>query len=187
MQLTKSVKANPGFLKSTLMFLFLIACIFFLLGNITNASAASGGNLKDAPDFNLPVLNPSASGFGNFSLGRHAGHIIVLNFWATWCPPCRHEIPMLIRFYNKYRSKGVILVGINVNEDVSGVRSFIGINHIDYPVVYATYSLITNYGGIDEIPQTFFISGNGKIMYHWVGEISKDALYGITSKLLEME
>lgn len=162
-----------------IIFLFL----FFSLAYISNANAKPG----KAPNFTLRVLNPSVSGYTDFSLSNFKGHVVVINFWATWCPPCRAEIPMLENFYNSYKSKGVVVVGINVNSNVSGVRSFSKHYGITYPVVYASSSVISNYGDINDIPQTFFISRSGKIMYHWVGEISKEGLYGITTKLLSMQ
>ncbi len=93
---------------------------------------------------------------------------------------------MLKNFYKSEQSKGVIVLGINVNNSLGGVRSFIKNYNIAYPVVYASSGVISNYGGINEIPQTFFISKNGRIMFHWDGEITRGALYGITDKLLKM-
>ena len=167
---------------SLLIIAFIFACIFFI--GIKHAEART----KKAYNFNLKVLNPTLSGYDNFSLKNFRGHIVVVNFWATWCPPCRAEMPMLKKFYNTERSNGVIVLGINVNSSLGGVKSFLKKfdGGITYPVVYANSSVISNYGGIREIPQTFFISKNGRIMFHWVGEITKGALYGITNKLLNM-
>lgn len=157
--------------------------IVFSLAYASNASAKPA----NAPDFNLRVLNSSISGYTNFSLSSFKGRVVILNFWATWCPPCRAEMPMMESFYNSYKSKGVIVVGINVNSNVAGVRSFAKHYGITFPVLYASSSLISDYGNIDQIPQTFFISKSGKIMYHLVGEIpEKGLLYGITDKLLGM-
>lgn len=166
------------------VFLFL----FFSLAYISNANANANTNTKHekAPNFALRVLNPSVSGYTDFSLRNFRGHVIIINFWATWCPPCRAEIPMLEKFYDSYKSKGIVVVGINVNNNLSGVKSFTKLYGMTYPVVYASSSVISNYGGVNEIPQTFFISKSGHIMFHWVGEISKGALYRITTKLLSM-
>ncbi len=164
---------------SGLMFLLLV---FTFIINIPRAEAT----VRKAPNFNLKVLNPVLSGYTNFQLRNFKGHVVIINFWATWCPPCRHEIPMLKNFYKSERAKGVIVVGINVNDTIGGVRSFVKQYNIIYPVVYASSGVISNYGGINEIPQTFFISKSGRIMFHWVGEMSKGALYGITGKLLKM-
>ncbi len=164
--------------------LSLIAAIFFI--NFNGINAADAAKVKKAPDFDLKVLNSAASGYADFSLESFRGHVVIINFWATWCPPCRHEISMLENFYQSERGNGVIVVGINVDNSLSGVRSFIGLHNIKYPVVYASSGLISNYGGINEIPQTFFISKNGNIMFHWVGEISHETLNAITGKLLNM-
>ena len=167
-----------SFIFSFLIIAFIFAFIF--LTGIKHAQART----KKAYNFNLKVLNPTLSGYDNFSLKNFRGHVVVVNFWATWCPPCRAEIPMIKKFYESEKSNGVMVVGINVNNNLGGVRSFIKSIGIPYPVVYATSRVINNYGGINEIPQTFFISKSGRIMFHWEGEITRGALYGITQKLL---
>ncbi len=163
----------------SLVLIFFISNFVFLKG----ADAAT----KIAPNFNLRVLNPVISGYTKFSPEKFKGHVIIINFWATWCPPCRHEIPMIEKFYKSERSNGLIVLGINVNNSIGGVRSFVKNYNITYPTAYATSVVISDYGGVNEIPQTFFISRSGKIMFHWVGEITSSALYGITNKLLKME
>ena len=173
--------------KRSFMFAFLIVAFIFACISFLGIKHAQAGT-KKAYNFNLKVLNSALSGYGNFSLRNFRGHVVVVNFWATWCPPCRAEMPMLKKFYNTERSNGVIVLGINVNSSLGGVKSFLKKfdGGITYPVVYANSSVISNYGGIREIPQTFFISKNGRIMFHWVGEITKGALYGITNKLLNI-
>jgi cytochrome c biogenesis protein CcmG/thiol:disulfide interchange protein DsbE len=166
-------------------FIFLSFLIFIVFINL-NLSEANASSIMNAPDFSLKVLNRNASGYNVFSLKNYKGHIVILNFWATWCPPCRAEVPMLVKFYNLYRKKGVVVVGINVNKNIGGVSAFAKLYGVSYPVVYANSDILSEYGGIKEIPQTFFISKNGKIMFHWVGQISHGALYGITNKLLKM-
>jgi thiol-disulfide isomerase/thioredoxin len=141
---------------------------------------------KPAPNFTLRVLNSKLSGYKFFSLNKFKGHVVIINFWATWCPPCRAEIPHLVKFYNIYKNKGVVVVGINVNETVSGVKTFTKLYNMPYPVVHANSGVLSDYGGINTIPQTFFISKSGKIMFHWVGEISRNTLYLITKKLVKM-
>ena len=167
------------FTKAVLFFFFLFVISF------SQVAGARAGARK-ASDFDLRVLNPALSGYNDFRLGSFRGHVVIINFWATWCPPCRHEIPMLKKFYKSERANGVIVVGINVNNSLEGVRSFVKQYNIAYPVVYASSGVISDYGGLNEIPQTFFISKSGRMMLHWVGEISGGALYGITNKLLKM-
>ncbi len=169
-----------SFISSLLIMAFVFALIFSF--GIKHAEART----KKAYNFNLKVLNPILSGYNNFSLKNFRGHVVIVNFFATWCPPCRAEIPLIKKFYESEKNNGVIVVGINVNNNLGGVRSFIKNIGIPYPVVYATSKVINNYGGINEIPQTFFISKSGRIMFHWEGEITKGALYGITNKLLNI-
>ncbi|MGC8554948.1 MAG: TlpA family protein disulfide reductase [Candidatus Acidulodesulfobacterium sp.] len=174
-----------GCSRRSFIFSFLIIAIIFASISFVGIKHAQA-RTKKAPNFNLKVLNPSLSGYNNFSLRNFKGHVVIINFWATWCPPCRAEIPMIKKFYESEKRDGVMVVGVNVNNNLGGVRSFIKNIGIPYPIVYATSRVINNYGGIREIPQTFFISKNGRIMFHWEGEITKGALYGITNKLLNI-
>ncbi len=173
--------ATAPAIKRALIMMFSIALVMvfstFLLPKNSNA--------KDtvAPNFSLKVLNPNSSGYKNISLNALKGKVVIVNFWATWCPPCRAEIPNLVSFYNKNKSKNFVIVGVNVNVTKGGVRQFIHQYKINYPVVYATSKVLSEYGGISEIPQTFFVSKNGIIALHWTGLLPKYAL-AIASKHL---
>ncbi len=162
------------------------ALIIFIGSLLYVPSGFAGTSHPNAPGFNLKVLNPSASGYKSFSLSAQKGHVIILNFFATWCHSCRNEIPSIVRFYNSYKAKGVIVVGINVNDSPAGVSTFSRLYDITYPVVYASSSLISDYGDVSEIPQTFFISRSGKIMFQWVGEVPEGVLTGVVNRLLSM-
>lgn len=163
-----------------------VFAVLVFFGSLFFVSRAAAKIIK-APNFNLRVLNSGASGYTRFSLKNFKGHVVIINFWATWCPPCRAEIPMIEKFYKaEHRSKGFIVVGVNVNNSLAGVSSFVKNYRMTYPVVYANSTIISNYGGINEIPQTFFISKSGRIMFHLVGEMSRGELYGIADKLLKV-
>lgn len=138
-----------------------------------------------APNFSLRVLNPGLSGYKNINLYALRGKVVLINFWATWCPPCRAEIPDLVSFYNKHKSKNFIIVGVNVNVTKIGVSSFIRRYKIDYPVVYATSAVMGMYGGINEIPQTFFISKDGILSFHWTGYLPKNILTIVSGHLMK--
>ena len=150
------------------------------------AAPAASARSEKAPDFNLKVLNPGISGYKDFSPSAFKGRVVIINFWTTWCPHCRSEMPLLAKFYEAERGKGVVVLGINVNDNLDGVRSFVRFYKIPYPVVYGTSRVISDYGGVNEIPQTFFIAKNGDLAFRWVGGITVGVLKGVTDKLLSM-
>ena len=108
---------------------------------------------------------------------EYAGKVVLLNFWATWCPPCQAEIPALNSLHNDYKSKGVEVVGISVDEDgPEAVKAFAVQRGIDYPILMSSDAVIEAYGGIRGIPTTFLISRDGKIVKKFYGEQTKSKL-----------
>lgn len=117
------------------------------------------------------------------SLSDFSADVIVLNFWATWCPPCKQEIPDFIAAYNKYRDKGVQFIGVS-NEDASTIREFAGDYGINYTLLVDRNSVIMSEWGIRAIPTTFILDGNGQIIYKNVGMMTGAQLEGAIEDLL---
>jgi thiol-disulfide isomerase/thioredoxin len=97
------------------------------------------------------------------------GKVVILNFWATWCPPCRQEIPELIRLQAAYKDK-LQIVGASEDEDgPQKVREFVQQQGMNYPVVMATKELADNYGGVPALPTSFIIDQQGRVMQKHTG------------------
>ena len=140
-----------------------------------------------APNIRGNVFNPKLSGYKYIDLNKIHKKVIVLNFWATWCPPCRAELPMLNRFY-KRNKKNVLIIGINVNVLKNGVKNFVEQfdDGLTYPIVHANILELQDYGGINEVPQSFFIMHH-KIVFHWTGQLTSGLLNAVVQKILRFE
>ena len=128
---------------------------------------------RPAPDFTLPPLSPSAArsaaSTGALALRSLRGKPVLLNFWASWCAPCRAEMPLLVRLYKVYGPRGVVFVGVNVEDEAADARRFMDQYHMDFPVVRAPdHTIMTAYGLVG-LPTTVFIGPDGVIRGSEVG------------------
>jgi len=117
------------------------------------------------------------------SLSDFSTDVIVLNFWATWCPPCRQEIPDFVDVYNKYRDEGVQFIGVS-DEGAAIIRDFADQYGINYLLLVDRNSTIMSKWGIRAIPTTFILNGNGQIIYKNVGMMSAVQLESAIDDLL---
>jgi cytochrome c biogenesis protein CcmG/thiol:disulfide interchange protein DsbE len=129
----------------------------------------STSDKKPAPVFTLTDLNGK-----NVSLTDFRGKIVILDFWATWCPPCIMEIPHFIELQDKYKDKGFAMVGISLDQaGIEVVKTFAQKYKINYPILMNDGQVHIAYGGISNIPTTFVIDPAGNIRKKYVGYIEK--------------
>jgi cytochrome c biogenesis protein CcmG, thiol:disulfide interchange protein DsbE len=130
-----------------------------------------------APDFSLAVLGP-ATGKGALSLSDFKSKPIVLNFWASWCAPCKEELPLLESTWKQMQAQGkdVIFVGIDFQESSSAAASFLQQNGITYPAVLDANGSVASKYGITSLPDTFFINRNGTVISKELREITAQVL-----------
>jgi cytochrome c biogenesis protein CcmG/thiol:disulfide interchange protein DsbE len=122
-------------------------------------------------DFILPDINGR-----DIHLREHLGDVILLDFWATWCGPCRIEIPGFIELYDKYRSRGFSVLGISVDDPVEALRAYAGELGMNYPVLIGDDrdDVKEAFGPMLGFPTTFIIDRDGKICHQHSGFATKD-------------
>lgn len=122
-----------------------------------------------APDFSLK----DASG-ADIRLSALKGKVVLLNFWATWCGPCKAEIPWFEEFHNTYTGRGLAVVGISMDEEGwKVVKPYMQSAKMNYPVAIGDDALAEKFGGIDSLPETLIIDRAGKIAFRHVGIVAK--------------
>ncbi len=123
-----------------------------------------------APDFTLKTLDEK-----EITLSKLKGKPILLDFWATWCGPCRESIPHLISLYNAYREKGTEVIGISMDKgEIERVKNFVKSMNIPYPIAIASSEVVQKYR-VTNLPTTFIIDREGKIREKIVGFNTKIA------------
>jgi len=122
------------------------------------------------PDFTL-----ADAGGHRLRLADYKGKVVLLNFWATWCGPCKEEIPWFIEFEKQYRAQGFTVLGVSLDEDGwKAINPYVAAEKINYPIVLGTEEVNELYGGIEAIPTTLVIGRDGKVAYLHAGLIGKD-------------
>ncbi len=106
---------------------------------------------RTAPDFSLDDANGHT-----IRLSDYRGRVVLLNFWATWCPPCKIEIPWFVEFQNQYQADGLTVLGVSMDEDGwKAVRPFLAARKINYPIVVGNDDVSRRYGGIEICRQLY--------------------------------
>lgn len=128
---------------------------------------------KAAPDFTLK----SASGV-NLKLSEHRGQVVMINFWATWCGPCRQEMPELNKLYEKYRTRGFQLLGVNIDEQDRAARSMAGKLGVRFPVLFDTDKSVSRLYDVSVMPTTVLVDRSGRWRHTHRGfKAGAEALY----------
>lgn len=141
--------------------------IVWLLLTVVLFAGCGGGKLapgKPAPEFELGTLDGQM-----LSLSQFRGSPVLLNFWATWCGPCRREMPYLQKVYERWQGVGLVLLAINIGESPPDVAEFMQAGRFTFPVLMDVSGEVATRYGIEGIPTTFFIDAEGIIQEVQVG------------------
>ena len=133
-------------------------------------ATADNRDRKAAANFSLPDSTGA-----KIALADYKGKVVLLNFWATWCGPCKIEIPWFIEFNKAYKDRGLAVLGVSLDDDGwKSVKPYLADKKIDYPVVVGNDEVAKSYGGVDALPTTFIIDRDGRIAFVHMGLVGKD-------------
>jgi thiol-disulfide isomerase/thioredoxin len=157
-----------------------------------SAASATAAAAPVAKVSSLPVIGPAPAWKMRDVAGRevtsdeYKGKVVVVDFWATWCGPCKEEIPGYIELQKKYADKGFVIVGVSLDQQGPPVvKRYAESMKISYPLVMGDDSVVAAFGGIDAIPTTFLIDRDGQIRHKKVGSMETAEYEKIITDLLE--
>lgn len=155
----------------------LVALVGVFARGLVSNSTTVAAELKDgktpaAPQFRLPML----AGGRSFNLQSLRGNVVVLNFWASWCQPCRDEAPIFAEELHRHAAQGLRIVGVNSQDFVSDARDFARTFHVSYPLVRDGSNDVTTRWGVSGFPATFVIARDGTVRWFQNQEITAQEL-----------
>lgn len=154
-----------------------LGLLALLLWKMTHQAAASvaskldHGKVARAPDFTLGRLDRP----GDLRFASLRGKAVVVNFWASWCYPCKRETPTLERAWKRYNGR-VVVLGVDVNDFSGDARKFMRRHGLTYPVVHDNGNVTSPKYGLTGLPETFFVTSRGRVVAHVAGEVSASDL-----------
>ncbi len=131
-----------------------------LFAGILVAPASSNSRMEIAPDFTL--MNRSGE---MVSLNDFRGQVVLINFWATWCTPCRKEMPFLEQIYQRYERLGVTLLGVNVEDGPEEAKAFLKETPVSFPVLFDMDKSVSSLYGVEAMPTTILVDRQGNVRF----------------------
>src|SRR6202167_5992318 len=182
---------QENFVKRSPLVLVVVAFVVALMLYVGYHKARNPGGMPfrpltasaPAPDFSLEALDGKTTRLSDFR-----GKAVLLNFWATWCVPCKIEMPWFVDFQNQYGSQGLQIVGVAMDdaskEDIGKFAKDMGVN---YPILIGKESVGDQYGGVPALPESFLISRDGKIVDKIIGLRGKADIEEAIKKTLDTQ
>ncbi|WP_322513118.1 J domain-containing protein [Chloroflexus sp.] len=152
----------------------LVVAVWMFTNRDTLNGQAMGEVNRPAPNFTAPELRG-----GTIELAQYRGKVVLINFWGTWCEPCKRELPALQQAYEQFAEQGLMIIGVNLTDDeqvqgqtVEGVAAFLAQYGVTYPIALDVDGKITEAYRVFPLPTSFFITADGQIRYVHVGELT---------------
>lgn len=174
-------KGHPAWKRRTTAFFVIVGLALILVFALKPQQTTGSGVAVGAPppDFALKTMDGKS-----LSLSQLKGKVVLVNFWASWCPPCRDETPNLVQVYDRFHQQGVEFVAVNLQENTVTVRAFADRYHITYPIVLDTYGRVTDQFHVTPLPTTYLIGKDGKVAAKLEQPLSQGVMEGYLTSLL---
>jgi cytochrome c biogenesis protein CcmG, thiol:disulfide interchange protein DsbE len=147
--------------------ILVLAGLVGLFANSLRSSSTSvraeveGGGRPQAPDFSLTRIG----GSGDVRLSAQRSKLVLVNFWASWCAPCREETPLLVRWANRYRGRGLTVIGVDSQDFVGDARRFAKQYGVTYPLAHDASNDLMRRWGVTGFPETFLVDQQGRVVH----------------------
>jgi len=127
--------------------------------------ATGAGTANLAPGAQAPAFELGSQSGKPVDLANYKGQVVLINFWATWCGPCRKEMPVLDQLYSKYKPLGFTLLGVNVEPDSSNATGFLKSTPVTFPILFDTDSKVSKLYEVAGMPSTVIVDRKGNVRY----------------------
>jgi peroxiredoxin len=171
--------------------LILIGVGLIVLGLVAAGVIANGGNSYDysvipsAVNFPAPELSLNNLDGERVSISDFQQQVLLINNWATWCPPCRDEMPTLVKYFNEHHEQGFMLIGIDAGDPIDEVEQFVEEYNITFPILLDPNNKSLIVFNNENLPSSYVIDRKGNVVLAWTGPISKDTLEKYITPLIE--
>ncbi|WP_281252227.1 thiol-disulfide oxidoreductase ResA [Sediminibacillus massiliensis] len=165
--------------RSSILIVLLAAVVFALVSNFTKDKIVVGVG-EEAPNFKLERLNGEG---GQLSLDDLEGKGVMLNFWATYCGPCKEEMPYMQSLYPEYKEKGVEIVAVSLDSTDLVVNRFVDQYELSFPILRDNNNQVLELYDVGELPSTLFINPEGKVVEKVSGALTLDRLEGYLQQI----
>jgi thiol-disulfide isomerase/thioredoxin len=178
------IKKTGGVMKNSFSVFVVVCTALFLFFPHEAKAQISPEAIKAFQDAKVPLLRQQVDSRNftlslldgvNTSLFANKGKVVILNFWATWCPPCREEMPSMEILYKRFKNNGLEILAVDGGEDDDTVRQFIRNSNYTFPVLIDKNGMVNYVYGIQAIPTSFIIDREGKILIRIIGSIKWDS------------
>jgi thiol-disulfide isomerase/thioredoxin len=187
-QRTSRARPNPPLglfaIGAGLLLVGLLA-FFALPGDSQETRAQSIGSVPVPVDYPAPALRLEQLQGGNAALADYAGQVVLVNFWATWCPPCKAEMPTLQAYYEAHRAEGFILVAVNAGDPAAEVQAFVDKIGLTFPVWLDPETAGMRAFRTMGLPSSYVIDRAGQVRLAWSGEIAREALEKYVTPIIQ--
>ncbi|MDY6827926.1 MAG: TlpA disulfide reductase family protein [Pseudomonadota bacterium] len=137
-------------------------------------SGITGWSIATVPDAEAPDFVLKSHSGENLRLSELKGQVVMINFWASWCGPCRQEMPLLDALHRKYQKLGFTLLGVNVEKDTAAARRFISDVPVSFPVLFDQKNTVSRSFDVSGMPSTVVLDRDGRVRYQHAGYVPGD-------------